>query len=148
MTLSTRPLTTYDTIALRHAEFPLAQTVTYLNHAGISPLPERTRRAVQFSVDGLAENPSKFFMADGLQTLEKFHRELQTYINADHASDICPVQSNSLAHNLVAGAINWRAGDNIVFCDVEFPANVYPWMALEKQGVTWHINVGSPRCCG
>ncbi len=131
--------TKYDNTALRADEFPLTETVTYLNHAGISPLPERSRRAAQYAVDRMAQNASKFFGTDGIPMLERFHHELKAYINAEHASDICPVQSNSLAFNLVAGAIDWHPGDNIIFCDVEFPANAYPWTALERQGVTCKI---------
>ncbi|GIK64166.1 MAG: aminotransferase V [Chloroflexota bacterium] len=139
MTISTSVTPVYDITALRRDEFPLTEVVTYLNHAGISPLPERSRRATQYTIDHMAHNASKFFGTDGIPMLERFHHELKAYINAEHASDICPVQSNSLAFNLVAGAIDWRRGDNIIFCDVEFPANAYPWMALERQGVTCKI---------
>ncbi len=139
MTISTTLTPAYDVTALRLNEFPLSETVTYLNHAGISPLPERSRRAAQYAVDRMAHNASKFFGTDGIPMLERFHHELKAYINAEHASDICPVQSNSLAFNLIAGAIDWHPGDNIIFCDVEFPANAYPWMVLERQGVTCKI---------
>ncbi len=139
MTISTTLNPAYDVTALRLSEFSLSETVTYLNHAGISPLPERSRRAAQYAIDRMAQNASKFFGTDGIPMLERFHHELKAYINAEHAFDICPVQSNSLAFNLVAGAIDWHPGDNIIFCDVEFPANAYPWMVLEGQGVTCKI---------
>ena len=38
--------TPIDTAALRRAEFPWADETTYLNHASIGPLPERTRLAL------------------------------------------------------------------------------------------------------
>ncbi|MBI5929282.1 MAG: aminotransferase class V-fold PLP-dependent enzyme [Chloroflexi bacterium] len=139
MTISTTLTPVYDISALRHNEFPLSETVTYLNHAGISPLPQRSKRTTQAAIESMAHNASKFFGAEGIPMLERFHHELKTYINAEHAGDICPVQSNSLAFNLIANAIDWHPGDNIIFCDVEFPANTYPWMALERQGVTCKV---------
>ncbi|MBI3759902.1 MAG: aminotransferase class V-fold PLP-dependent enzyme, partial [Deltaproteobacteria bacterium] len=38
--------------------------------------------------------------------------------------------------NLVANGISWATGDNVVSNNLEFPANVYPWMALESRGVS------------
>ncbi|MBK8005173.1 MAG: hypothetical protein IPK12_14915 [Gemmatimonadetes bacterium] len=36
----------YDLGALRRTEFPWADETTYLDHASIGPIPERTRRAL------------------------------------------------------------------------------------------------------
>jgi selenocysteine lyase/cysteine desulfurase len=36
---------------------------------------------------------------------------------------------------MVAQAFPWAAGDNVVGDDMEFPANVYPWMNLAPRGV-------------
>ncbi|MEP6692956.1 MAG: aminotransferase class V-fold PLP-dependent enzyme, partial [Gemmatimonadaceae bacterium] len=41
--------------------------------------------------------------------------------------------------NLAARALGLRAGDVVVAPAREFPANVYPWMALEKDGVTFEM---------
>jgi selenocysteine lyase/cysteine desulfurase len=37
--------------------------------------------------------------------------------------------------NAVANGIDFKPGDNIVTADIEFPANVYPWMNLADRGV-------------
>ncbi|MEM6986181.1 MAG: aminotransferase class V-fold PLP-dependent enzyme [Pseudomonadota bacterium] len=37
--------------------------------------------------------------------------------------------------NLLRYAIDWRAGDNVVVADVEFPSDVLPWTTLADQGV-------------
>jgi selenocysteine lyase/cysteine desulfurase len=31
--------------------------------------------------------------------------------------------------------VAWQPGDNVLFCEVEFPSNAYPWMSLERDGV-------------
>ena len=49
--------------------------------------------------------------------------------------EITFVQNTSEGLNVVANALPLNAGDNVVFCDMEFPANVYPWMNLERKGI-------------
>lgn len=133
MSVSTSP--TYDIVALRQQEFPLTKKTTYLNHAGISPMPQRTRQAIQHSVTEMSMNAVAFFGRDVLSLFNSFQEDVADFINAPRPIDVCPVLSTSAALNLAAGAIDWRPGDNIILCDVEFPSNVYPWMAQEQHGV-------------
>ena len=35
----------------------------------------------------------------------------------------------------LAGAFDWNAGDEMLLCDDEFPANAIPWLALRERGV-------------
>src|SRR5205085_6666177 len=37
--------------------------------------------------------------------------------------------------NAVANGLDWRPGDEVVCYLDDYPANVYPWLALERQGV-------------
>ncbi|MEA2656113.1 MAG: cysteine desulfurase / selenocysteine lyase, partial [Chloroflexota bacterium] len=45
--------------------------------------------------------------------------------------------TRSTAHglSLVAQGLDWERGDNVVGAQWEYPANVYPWMALAADGV-------------
>lgn len=125
----------YDVESLRREEFPATATLTYLNHAGISPLPQRTRRAVQTAVERLSEEPSAFFGKFAQPAFATLQESLARYINADLPSEIVYSTSTSAALNGVAQAIDWQPGDNILFCDQEFPSNAYPWMSLARDGV-------------
>jgi selenocysteine lyase/cysteine desulfurase len=49
------------------------------------------------------------------------------------------LSSSSEGVNLVAHAITWQPGDNVVVCDVEFPSEVLPWTRLAQQGVSIRI---------
>ena len=126
---------TYDVENLRQHEFPVANDVVYLNHASISPMPQRTRRAIQDAVDGMSMNASQFFFEQGLPLFETFMQSIAAYINAEHAEEIAPIQSTSTGLNLVAQSLDWQPGDEIIFCETEFPSNAYPWMSLERDGV-------------
>ncbi len=129
----------YDLDSLRHDEFPFSTELTYLNHAGISPLPQRTKRRVQWAVEMLSTDPNDFFGNQALPAFVSIQETLSRYINAQSAADIVFSTSTSASLNAVAQAIDWREGDNIIFCDQEFPANAYPWMSLARDGV-------EPRC--
>ncbi len=126
----------YDIDQLRHEEFPFSADLTYLNHAAIAPLPQRSKREIQQSIEGLSNNPSDYFMRRGMAAFEAMPVLAARHINAASPGEIVVTTSTSAALNAVAQAIEWRPGDNILFCDVEFPANAYPWMSLARDGAT------------
>lgn len=128
----------YDLEAVRRA-FPIAQQLTYLNHASISPIPTPTRQVMVEATDRLASDPFTLFVPtpdDPLSgVFDRFSDEIARLIHAAHPREVVGVVSTSAGINLVAQSINWQPGDNIIFCDVEFPSNAYPWMVLERRGI-------------
>lgn len=125
----------YDIEQLRKTEFPDSDNHLFFNHAGISPLPVRSQTAVKQAIDGLTTNPNLFFHSIGIGYMEKFYQQAAAHINAHSPEEIVGVSSVSSAINLLAQAIDWQPGDNILFCDIEFPSNAYPWLSLERRGV-------------
>lgn len=125
----------YALDAVREA-FPISQQLVYVNHASISPLPLPTQRTMQAVVEQLACDPMSFFTAPPAENIfVRFSTEIANHINAAAMHEVVGVTSTSTALNLIAHAIDWQPGDNIVFSEIEFPSNAYPWMALERQGV-------------
>ncbi|HOU41662.1 MAG TPA: aminotransferase class V-fold PLP-dependent enzyme [Promineifilum sp.] len=120
---------------LRQTEFPHAATLTYLNHAGIAPLPQRAKRAIQAAVEALSIDPNDYFGHVGLPLLMELQAGLARFVNAADPAEIAFVTSTSAALNAIAQAIPWQPGDRVLFCDVEFPSNAYPWMGLQRDGV-------------
>lgn len=45
------------------------------------------------------------------------------------------IDNTSNGMNILAQGIAWKKGDKIILNNIEFPANVYPFMNLEKEGV-------------
>ncbi len=125
----------YNVQALREAEFPLSQSVLYFNHASISPLPARTQAKMKWSTDKLAAHPMLHFKEDGIHMFEQFSVQIAQHINAASPQEIVTIPSTSFGVNAVAQAIPWREGENVLFCDTEFPSNAYPWMNLARDGV-------------
>lgn len=128
-------VTPYDIAALRQEEFPFTADTVYLNHASISPMPQRSSKVAQRIVEQMSGNATQFFQQVGIPMFEQFDSIVQHYLNAELPQEIVHTTSTSAGINAVANAIQWRDGDEIIFCDVEFPSNVYPWMAQERRGV-------------
>lgn len=51
------------------------------------------------------------------------------------ADDIAFLNSSSEGLAQLAAGLDWRAGDNVVIEDIEFPSGLYPWTTLAARGV-------------
>jgi selenocysteine lyase/cysteine desulfurase len=65
---------------------------------------------------------------------DELREVLAQLVNAT-PQEIAFAQNTSEGLNIVANAVPLQPGDNVVFCDMEFPSNVYPWMNLERRGI-------------
>jgi selenocysteine lyase/cysteine desulfurase len=129
---------TFDVEALRAREFPWATRgeAIYLNNAGTGPLPQRTLDA-QASFNVARAEP--FRMTEEMQfgTLARA-RELAARLIGATPETIALAVNTSFGINLAAFALPLSRGDVILAPDLEFPANVYPWMALAaRRGVVY-----------
>src|SRR5881409_2131857 len=119
--------------ALRAAEFSWTADTVYLNNAAIGPIPERTRRTLdEFTAKRTAPHllPDRELLA-GLHSAREAVAQL---INAE-TGEIALATNTSYGLNLAARALPLAPGDVVLVSDREFPANVYPWLLLKKQGI-------------
>ncbi|MCL7454194.1 MAG: aminotransferase class V-fold PLP-dependent enzyme [Anaerolineae bacterium] len=113
--------------------FPVSRRYAYLNHASVAALPT----PVVTAMDGyLQEQSLKGGQAleDWDERLEGIRQEASRLIGA-HRDEIVFTTSVSHGLNLVAAGLRWQAGDNLICAETEFPANVYPWMNLQRRGI-------------
>jgi len=117
-------------------EFPLTEELAYLDHAATSPLPGRTRAAMTSFVE------ARRFVRRAWEEYETLDQDLRQalgqLINAS-PEEIALVQNTAVGINIAAHALPFQPGDNVIFCDMEYPANVYPWMNLGRHGVEARI---------
>jgi len=121
-----------DLGAIRAAEFPLTARWAYFDHASDSPLPARAASAIAERV-ALLQDPRRpaprreEYLAAAQQRLGRLlgvpPRQLAFVTNLADATA------------LVANGLEWRPGDEVVLVEQEFASFVYPWRALERQGV-------------
>jgi selenocysteine lyase/cysteine desulfurase len=118
--------------ALRRREFPWATDgeQLYLNCASTGPLPRCAVAAVDTFTARRAE---PWRLTDELQlaTLAR-SRELCARLIGASADEIALMVNTTYGINLAARSLPLLPGDVILTFDREFPANVYPWMALER----------------
>ena len=130
--------TAYDVDALRAAEFPwaVAGESVYLNNASTGPLPARTVRAM----DAFNARRARPWTVDwpAQRAVLQRGRELCAALVGASPGEIALMGNTTLGINLAARALPLAEGDVVLTFDREFPSNVYPWMALERQGVRLH----------
>jgi cysteine desulfurase/selenocysteine lyase len=119
---------------LRDREFPWTAATTYLNNASIGPLPERTRLALE-SFNAKRTAPHLLPDRDLQGGLADARAAAARLIGAS-ADEIALSPNTSTGINVAARALPLARGEIVLVSDREFPANVYPWLALEDLGVT------------
>ena len=121
-----------DVDALRMREFPWASRgdVIFLNVASTGPLPQRTVAAATEWANLRAE---LFRLTEDKQfeTLSR-SRELCAALIGAAPQEIALATNTGFGINLAARALPMTRGDIILTPDLEFPANVYPWMAAAR----------------
>ncbi len=128
---------TFDLSLIRGMEFPWTAEAVYLNAASIGPLPARTRRAVE-EYAALRAAPYRMQERHFFPLLAQARGLAARLIGAD-PDEVALATNTSYGINLAARSLPLAAGDIVLLSDREFPANVYPWMALRARGVEVEI---------
>src|SRR5690606_20589955 len=120
----------------RTAEYPQLDDRIFLNAASYGPLPRRAATAVQQYNERRAA--ASLTPADFGELLPRARRAAAGIVGCDPA-EIALTPNTSVAINIGASIARQRRrqGDvrsTIVLSQGEFPANVYPWLALEGEG--------------
>jgi len=115
--------------------FPLVDHYIHMNHAGVSPMSQRAARRSGRS--WMLDEPA---LPDGWaqDEADRARELLARLINAS-ADSIALTRSTAHGISLLAAGLDWKAGDNVVGAVGEYPANVYPWMALASRQVEYRL---------
>ena len=115
------------------AAFPVVANSVYLNHAAVSPIAQAVRQAMVALLDDVHHHGAWNWMQWN-EMMENARRRAATLIGAQ-PREIGFLKNTSEGLATVAMGIDWRPGDRVVCIASEFPANLYPWLALRQQGV-------------
>jgi len=114
-------------------EFPVKANRIFFDHAKVSPLPRRVRDAVNAFTEDACEYGTKNYKA-WMTEVDRVRGQFARLINGG-VDEVAFVKNTSEGISIVANGIDWKAGDNVVIPNIEFPANVYPWWNLKRFGV-------------
>ncbi len=118
--------------AERLERFPVAKRQIFVAHAGVTPLPKCAADAMISHIRRSCEDHQEF--GEVLRDIDRTRKVCADLIGADK-SEIALLGPTSLGLSLFANGVTWRAGDEVVCYQDDYPSNVYPWMALASQGV-------------
>lgn len=118
--------------------FPILTRWAYFNHAGVSPWPMATVRAVAEFASGFGIDP--YLTRNWFDEAETLRPLLGKLINAD-IDEIAFMRNTGDAISAVSSGLRWEKGDRIVSANIEYPSNVYPWMDVCERHGTELISV-------
>lgn len=111
--------------------FPVTQNYVYLNHAAVCPISLPVYERMQAHARDLLENGAANFR-EWLAAVKGVRELAARLINA-RADEIAFAPNTSAGLAMIANGVDWRAGDNVIIADCEFPANAVPWMRIRRE---------------
>ena len=121
--------------ALRN-DFPVTRDFVFLDVANKCAPPRQVVRAVSgFMADQSSTGGDKDVWYARVEQV----RGLFARLIGAGPSEVALVKNTSEGFNLIANALSYRAGDNIVITDLEHPNNTFPWLRLREMGVSVRI---------
>ena len=120
-----------DWAAVR-AHFPITRNYNFLDHAAVGPVCTPAAEQARFYLEQAEANA---YLEGGFyKHADHVRQRAADLINAK-ADEVTFVKNTSEGLSFVANGLSWNTGDNVVTTSVEFPSNMYPWMALKARGV-------------
>ena len=121
-------------VADARSHFPALERWTYMDISGRSVLSREVRAAIDAHLDDRMLNGATD-KAQYFDLVERTRGRFAQIIGAA-ADEITYTKNISEGLNMIATAVQWRPGDNVVLCaELEHPNNVYVWLNLRRQGV-------------
>ncbi len=112
--------------------FPITKNYNFQNHAGVAPLSTFAADAMREYVQKCADTAG--IRANFYRHAEQVRKLAGQLINAT-PDEIAFVKNTTEGIGWVANGLSWNTSDNVITTNVEFPANIYPWMGLQARGV-------------
>ncbi len=107
--------------------------VIFLNNASTGPLSTPVIEAMEIYIKENSKNDIDGFRS--FLSRQKKSKEIIAEMLNTTADRIAFVDNTSNGINILAQGIDWKKGDRVLLNDLEFPANVYPFLNLEKEGI-------------
>lgn len=114
-------------------QMPVTKSLAYLDHAAVSPIPQRTAQAMREWIDQASQQGDVPWL-DWSRRANRV-RDLASQILHCKTHEIALVPNTTYGINIVAMGFPWREGDSMVLPENEYASNKLPWKSLERLGV-------------
>ncbi|MDQ2084136.1 aminotransferase class V-fold PLP-dependent enzyme [Xanthobacteraceae bacterium Astr-EGSB] len=114
--------------------FPIKQKRCYFNNASIGAMSLPVIAAVDRFLGNVRDNGRNDYPNWCRHADTEFKDRIARLIGAKR-SEIAYVKNTTEGLVTVANGLPWKAGDNVILADIEYPSNVYCWMRLKRLGV-------------
>jgi cysteine desulfurase / selenocysteine lyase len=119
-----------DLLEIRRSEFPITDSWLYFDNATYGPHPRRYVHALSDVANKLSTDLLGTTSAGVEQVREAAARVLSAPV-----ANVALLRSTGEGTNLVTAGVDWRAGDEVILYELDFPSLVAPWLALAERGV-------------
>ena len=129
--------------------FPIFQERTgiYLDSAAttLTPRPVIDAQVRYYTVERATVGRSSYQAAANVSRLaEQTREQLATRLNLPPGGAVVFCAGATSALNMVAAAVSWKAGDNVVTTLLEHHSNLLPWMVVRSRGVELRLARPAP----
>ncbi|NDA26499.1 MAG: aminotransferase class V-fold PLP-dependent enzyme [Verrucomicrobia bacterium] len=112
--------------------FPVVREGIFLAHAAVAPVTGPAREAMDaWSAEAAAGRQEGEAV---WKRVTQTRRVAARFLGCE-AEEISLLGPTALGLGLVALGLDWKAGDEVIFDPLDYPANVYPWKELQRKGV-------------
>jgi selenocysteine lyase/cysteine desulfurase len=111
------------------SQFNILDGMTFMNNGTEGPVPRVVVEANEKFFREIAENPSNNYRreeVDGVRAL------VAKFVNAN-PDEIALTRSTTEGMNLFTHGLDWKAGDEVVYCDHEHGGGIGPYTTLSKR---------------
>ncbi|MFH0988803.1 MAG: aminotransferase class V-fold PLP-dependent enzyme [bacterium] len=121
------------------SRFPhIAKGWIHFNHASTAPLSTPVVMAMTEYLQERSYGKLETYSTD-LKRIIESKDSIRTIINAESTDRLALCGNTSDALNIITSGLPWKSGDQVILNNLEFPANVYPYIPLKKLGVELEV---------
>jgi cysteine desulfurase / selenocysteine lyase len=114
--------------------FPVTRKSLYLNHAAVSPYSTRVAKALKGFIDARLKSDNVDLYPGIMDMIEAVRDKIARLTRAPKDT-IALVKNTTEGLNILASGLPLKKRDRVILFEREFPANVYPFLNIERKGI-------------
>ena len=119
--------------------YPITDELVFLNCAAVGPLAKPVKEAIDKCAEDQLRYMNRRSIDEWAECEERVREKVARLIGAS-PDEIALLGNTSDGLATVASGLRWSEAQSVVTCNLEFPANVHPWLNLkDRYGVQVRI---------